>query len=154
MRHTFAIALVVVTQTVVGAAQTPSTTRLIPRGNGDGIRSGHLEGWLPPRSMNFLTTVTTASFDVNPLFLMMRWRWSSLMELPARNRMSVLARSSDTFTDSTSESFCTATRTAWAQTAQSMPSAFSSTRRNSANATEGIGSDNSNASSGVLREVH
>ena len=30
MRYTFAIALVVVTQTVVGAAQTPSTTRLIP----------------------------------------------------------------------------------------------------------------------------
>jgi hypothetical protein len=49
-------------------------------------------------------------------------------------RMSVMARSSDTSTDSTPGTFDMATRTAWAQTAQSMPRVLSSTRLSSADA--------------------
>ena len=52
--------------------------------------------------------------------------------VPERKRMSVLAFVRDTSTVSTPGSFCMATRTAWAQTAQSMPSVFIWTRRNSA----------------------
>ena len=51
--------------------------------------------------------------------------------------MSVLAFVRDTSTVSTPGSFCMATRTAWAQTAQSIPRVLTSMRRNSAAAAEG-----------------
>jgi hypothetical protein len=56
----------------------------------------------------------------------------SVIVFPARSVMSATARVNDTATDSTPGSFVTATRTAWAHTAQSIPRIFSCTRRSSA----------------------
>lgn len=92
---------------------------------------------VPPRSSKRPTAVTTASRGAKPFVLTISRKRSMVTAFPGFNLMSATARSSETSTDSTPSSFCTATLTAWAQTVQSMPKIVISMRRNSADATRG-----------------
>ena len=68
---------------------------------------------------------------------MIRRSCGSVIALPGLRRMSAVAFSSETSTDSTPSSFLMATRTAWAQNVQSIPSTLICTRRSSAAAMDG-----------------
>jgi len=95
--------------------------------------------------MSLPTAVTVASFALKPPLLMTRRNCDSVTVLRGVSRTSVIARSSETSTDSTPGSLRMATRTAWAHTAQSIPSVFISTLRNSADAAIGSMSTTNNA---------
>lgn len=80
---------------------------------------------------------TVPSFDTKPLFLMTRRIFASVMVLPGFRSRIVSPSFKLTFTASTPATFSIATRTAWAQISQSMPSVLISTCRNSARADAG-----------------
>lgn len=102
----------------------------------------------PSRCMSVPTTSTSAAPD--PPSLRIFRSCASDTVLPSVRRISVTARSSETSTDCTPGSFRTATRSAWAQVAQSIPSVLRSTFRSSANANDGV---NRKAVRGVLADA-
>ena len=99
----------------------------------------------PLRSTTAPRASTHASLVGYPAWRMIRRSCGNVMVLPGFSRMSAVAFSSDTSTDSTPSSFLRATLTAWAQNAQSMPSTFSCTRRSSEKASDGSSRSSENA---------